>query len=289
VSPGAWPTANASTALAADRTSAGIAVSRLVTRIIGLRRQRERWCTPAVRITSDTVAGGIRGQLFTVGDIPGVLWTPAEGSGPRPLVLIGHGGGQHEKEPGVLSRAFPYVTSCGFAVASIDVPGVGGRPEHPEIEREAAGEPAGPAWPALCEVIVTEIVPDWQATLDALQKLDCAGDSQPVGYYGLSQGGGVGVHLVAAGPRITAAVLGLGESGVLISIAPRITIPVEFVMQWDDAGHPRDSMLTLFGALGSAEKTLHASPGSHFEVPDFEVDSSVRFFARHLGSQGAAI
>lgn len=168
MSPGAWPTANASTALAADRTSAGITVSRLVTRIIGLRRQRERWCNPAVRITSDTVADGIREQLFTVGDIPGVLWTPAEGSGPRPLVLIGHGGGQHKKESGVLSRAFPYVTSCGFAVASIDAPGVGDRPEHPEIkrlvaemtEREAAGEPAGPAWPALCEVMVTEIVPD---------------------------------------------------------------------------------------------------------------------------------
>jgi dipeptidyl aminopeptidase/acylaminoacyl peptidase len=61
-----------------------------------LRRQRERWCNPVVRITSDTVAGGIREQLFTVGDIPGVLWTPAEGSGPRPLVLIGHGGGHFE-------------------------------------------------------------------------------------------------------------------------------------------------------------------------------------------------
>ena len=60
-------------------------------------------------------------------------------------------------------------------------------------------------------------------------------------------------------------------------------------MQWDDAGHPRDSMLTLFGAPGSTEKTLHANPGSHFEVPDFEIDSSIRFFARHLGSQGAAI
>jgi hypothetical protein len=76
---------------------------------------------------------------------------------------------------------------------------------------------------------------------------------------------------------------------VLIGIAPRITIPVGFVMQWDDAGHPRDSMLMLFEALGSAEKALHASPGSHFEVPDFEIDSTIRFFARHLGSQGAAI
>src|ERR1700689_1073492 len=97
------------------------------------------------------------------------------------------------------------------------------------------------------------------------------------------------MHLVAAEPRITAAVLGLDESDVLIGIAPRITIPVEFVMQWDDAGYPRDSMVTLSGALGSTEKTLHASPGSHFEVPDFEIGSSIRFFARPPGSQGAAI
>jgi hypothetical protein len=34
--------------------------------------------------------------------------------------LIGHGDGQHKNEPGVLSRAFPYITACGFA---IDAPG----------------------------------------------------------------------------------------------------------------------------------------------------------------------
>jgi hypothetical protein len=262
-----------------------------------LRRQRERWCDPAVRITSDTVADGIREQLFTIGDIPGVLWTPGEGSGPRPLVLTGHGGGQHKKEPGVLSRAFPYVTACGFAVASIDGPGAGGRPEHPQIRRlaagmtgrEAAGEPAGPAWPALCEVMVTELVPGWQAALDGLRKLGCAGGGRPAGYCGLSRGGGAGMHLAAAGPRITAAVPGPGGSGVLAGIAPRITIPAGFVMQRDGAGHPRDSVLALSGAPGSAGKTLHASPGSHFEVPGFGTGSPVRFFARHLGSQGAAI
>ncbi len=51
----------------------------------------------------------------------------------------------------------------------------------------------------------------------------------------------------------------------------------------------RGECLPLFDALGSTEKTLQANPGSHFEVPDFEIDSSIRFFARHLGSQGAAI
>ncbi|MEW2624749.1 alpha/beta hydrolase [Streptomyces sp. NPDC048106] len=249
-----------------------------------------------MRITSETVADGIREQLFTIGDIPGVLWTPAEGSGPRPLVLIGHGGGQHKKGWEVVSRAFPYVTSCGFAVAAIDAPGTGDRPEHPEIrrlvavidERKAAGEPFGPEWPALCEVVASQLIPDWQTTLDALQKLDSVGEGQPVGYYGLSAAGETGIRLVAAEPRITAAVLGLIASDWLTDTAARITVPVEFVLQWDDEGHPRDSVMKLFDALGSAEKTLHANPGGHFRIPSFEIDSSTRFFARHLGSPGTA-
>ncbi|MEU8076703.1 alpha/beta hydrolase [Catellatospora citrea] len=245
-----------------------------------------------MRITAESVADGIREQLFSIGDIPGVLWTPAEGSGPRPLVLIGHGGGQHKKGWEVVSRAFPYVTSCGFAVAAIDAPGTGDRPEHPEIrrlvaiiqEREAAGEPFGPAWPALNETVAAQLIPDWQTTLDALQKLDSVGDSQPVGYYGLSAAGEMGIRLVAAEPRITAAVLGLIGSDWLIDTAARITVPVEFVLQWDDEGNPRDSVMKLFDALGSTEKTLHANPGSHFRVPSFEIDSSIRFFARHLSA-----
>ncbi|MFJ6676075.1 dienelactone hydrolase family protein [Actinosynnema sp. NPDC091369] len=247
-----------------------------------------------MRITSETVADGVREQLFAIGDIPGVLWTPAESSGPRPLVLIGHGGGGHKKGWDVVSRAFPYVTSCGFAVAAIDAPGTGDRPAHPEIrrlvaaigEREAAGEPFGPAWPALNDTVAAELVPDWRTTLDALQELDSVGEGGPVGYYGLSQGGEMGIRLIAAEPRITAAVLGLVGSDWLADTAARITIPVEFLLQWDDEGTPRDSVLKLFDALGSAEKTLHANPGGHFRVPAFEIDSSIRFFTRHLRGPG---
>jgi dienelactone hydrolase len=265
-------------------------------RVIGSPRQWEYRLNAAMRITSETVVDGIREQLFTIGEIPGVLWTPAEGRGPRPLVLIGHGGGQHKKGWEVVSRAFPYVTSCGFAVAAIDAPGTGDRPEHPEIrrlvaliqEREAAGEPFGPAWPALNETLASQLIPDWQTTLDALRELDSVGDSLPVGYYGLSQAGEMGIRLVAAEPRITAAVLGLVGSDWLTDIAAGVTIPVEFLLQWDDEGNPRDSVMKLFDALGSAEKTLHANPGSHFRVPSFEIDSSIRFFARHLGCPGTA-
>jgi fermentation-respiration switch protein FrsA (DUF1100 family) len=53
-------------------------------------------------------------------------------------------------------------------------------------------------------------------------------------------------------------------------------------VQWDDEMVPRDSALALFDAFGSAEKSLHANDGPHAGVPRFEVDSAVRFFARHL-------
>jgi hypothetical protein len=46
---------------------------------------------------------------------------------------------------------------------------------------------------------------------------------------------------------------------------------------------PRADGLALFGAFAAAEKTLHANPGRHMEVPEFELDSSQRFLARHLG------
>ncbi|MFC8734219.1 dienelactone hydrolase family protein [Luteimicrobium sp. NPDC057192] len=244
-----------------------------------------------MRITDETVADGVREQLFMLGEIPGALWTPADAVGPRPLVLVGHGGGQHRKGWEVTSRAIPFVQQCGYAVAAIDAPGTGDRPEHPEVRRlvatiqagEAAGEPRGPEWRALCDVVAEELVPDWATTLDALQQLDVVGSGGPVGYYGLSQGGEMGFRLVPAEPRITAAVLGLIGSEWLLEPASRITVPVELALQWDDEGNPRDAVLALYDALGSVEKTLHANPGGHFRVPMFEIDSAVRFFARHLG------
>ena len=69
--------------------------------------------------------------------------------------------------------------------------------------------------------------------------------------------------------------------------AARITVPVEFLLQWDDEAVPRDWGLALFGAFASREKTLHANPGRHAAVPAFELESSERFFTRHLLEGGA--
>ncbi len=65
--------------------------------------------------------------------------------------------------------------------------------------------------------------------------------------------------------------------------AARISISVEFLVQWDDERVPRVQSLALFDALASAERTLHANPGKHGEIPAFELESTLRFFARHLG------
>lgn len=102
----------------------------------------------------------------------------------------------------------------------------------------------------------------------------------------MSLGSAIGVPLVAAEPRIKAAVLGLMGYETLAEPAARITVPVEFVLQWDDEIVPRESGLALFDAIGSAERTLHANPGGHMDVPRFEIDSSERFFARHLMNRG---
>jgi hypothetical protein len=98
----------------------------------------------------------------------------------------------------------------------------------------------------------------------------------------VSLGCGLGVPFVAAEPRIRAAVLGLGGDAAGVEHAARITVPVEFLVQWDDERVPRAGCLALFDAFASAEKTLHANPGKHGELPRFELDSSVLFFTRHL-------
>ncbi len=246
-----------------------------------------------MRITSETITDGVSERLFTLDDIPGVLWSPAGVGGRRPLVLLGHGGGQHKKAPGVEARARRYVTSCGFAAAAIDAPGSGDRPGTEQDERSmaalrgraAAGEPVGADIARHHLTRAAQAVPEWRATLDALR--DQAGLDGPVGYWGVSLGSVLGMPLAAAEPRIAAAVFGLAGHETLSETAARITIPVEFLLQWDDELVPRESGLALFGAFASAEKTLHANPGRHVEVPRFEVESSERFFARHLVGSGS--
>ncbi|MFF9408008.1 dienelactone hydrolase family protein [Streptomyces anandii] len=243
-----------------------------------------------MRFTSQTSSDGVTEQLFTLGEIPGVLWTPEGPAGTRPLILMGHGGGRHKKAPDMVLRASRLVTECGFAVAAVDVPGHGERPMDERYDRIAtenqarveAGEELAPLIAAFQALVARRTVPEWRAVLDAVQEVEYVG-AGPVGYWGVSLGCGLGVPFVAEEPRVRAAVLGLGGASASAEAAARITVPVEFLVQRDDERVPRAESLALFDALASAEKTLHANPGKHGEIPAFELDSTLRFFTRHLG------
>jgi dienelactone hydrolase len=247
-----------------------------------------------MRFTSQTSSGGVTEQFFTLtftfGEFPGVLWTPDGAAGVRPLILMGHGGGQHKKAPGIVARARRFAAERGFAVAAVDVPGHGDRPRNEEHNRIIAemrtrAQTGGELTPLLAgfhALLAGQTVPEWQAVLDAVQELDHVG-AGPVGYWGMSMGCALGVPFIAAEPRIRAAVLGLNGAETSAEAAAQITVPVEFLVQWDDEWVPRAASLALFDLFASAEKTLHANPGKHADLPVFELDSALRFFTRHLG------
>jgi dienelactone hydrolase len=207
---------------------------------------------------------------------------------------MGHGGGLHKKTPGLVARAHEAVTSWGFAVVAIDAPGHGDRARTAEDEqtradfRQAvtAGDTERFASISMryMDSLAERAVPEWQATLDALQDLPEIGTEAPIGYGGgMSLGSAIGVPLTAAEPRITAAVFGGGffVSAAVIEAARRITVPVQFLLPLDEEHVDRGSVLALFDAFASKDKTLLANPGTHRAMRWVGIDKE--FLARQLG------
>jgi dienelactone hydrolase len=234
------------------------------------------------------VAAGARERGFEVDvagrTVPGVLWVPDAGTGPRPLVLLGHGATRHKRIDYLVALGRRLASDHGFAVASIDAPGHGDRRAPGNDDEIALFSAFLAEWSR--EGTVDDMVADWRATIEALRALDDVGDG-PIGYWGLSMGTIYGVPLVAAEPRIQVAVFGL--MGLLgptrertAADAASITCPVLFLQQWDDSLIPRAEAFDLFGALSSVDKRLHAHPGDHSAVPVEEIVFSARFLARHL-------
>lgn len=243
--------------------------------------------TTSLQFISTATTNGVLEREFTLGDVHGMLWSP-DGVDQAPLVLLGHGGGRDSKAAPMVGRA-RMLTAAGFHAVSIDAPGHGDRPRTALDERETVamqhameiGEPVGPIVVPYNLHLAERAVPEWQATLDALEQLP--GIKGPFGYFGLNMGTAIGIPLAATDPRITAAVFGVfWYDETLAEHARRITVPVEFALQWDDQHIPRQSAMALFDAFASPQKSLHANAGAHKEVPRFEVDSMVRFFTRHL-------
>jgi dienelactone hydrolase len=242
-----------------------------------------------MRFTSEQrLNDGVLEREFTLGEIPGILWTPPTSAAPAPLILLGHPGGLQKMYPRLVARAQRAAVE-GFAAATIELPGSGDRPRFAVVEqaradlRQAlmAGEPVGDEIiDRLVLPLVEKSVPELRATLDALLALPGIGG--PVGYAGgvIS----IGVRLAVVEPRISAALLFAGSfvPRVILAEARQLTVPLHVLLQWDDEGNDRQRALDLFDAFGSQEKTLHANMGGHTGVPQFEGDPGNRFFARHL-------
>ena len=223
-------------------------------------------------------------------DVPAVAWLPASSAPPTAIVLIGHGDGMHKEAPFVTRLAERLAGHLGYAAVAIDAPHHGDRVPAEEkglsaIERRQRLGLA--AWRQRNTEATAQAVADWQAAIDAVQRLDAVPDV-PVGYFGLSMGTRHGIPLAAAEPRITAAVFGLfghpadDEESPFARAAARLTIPVLFLLQWDDELFPRTDGLALFDRLGTRSKTLHANPGSHLQVPPAEIAQAVQFLRQHL-------
>jgi hypothetical protein len=236
-------------------------------------------------ISEQRLDDGSLEREFTLGDIPGILWTPT--SSPAPLILLGHPGGLRNMYPRLANRARSS-SAHGFAAATIELPGSGDRPRSADAEQAradlraalAAGDPVEEIVDRLVLPLVEKAVPEWQSTLDALLPLPEI--SGPVGYSGGVTA--IGIRLAVVEPRIAAVNLFAGSfvPRSMFDEARQLTIPLHVLLQWDDEGNDRQLALDLFDAFGSQEKTLHANMGGHTGVPQHAGDDAARFFARHL-------
>lgn len=131
----------------------------------------------------------------------------------------------------------------GYAVATIDAAGCGDRPRSAADEQARAdlrramraGEPVDEIFESFIGPLVEKAVPEWRTALDALLSLPEIGG--PVGYSGWTA---VGIRLAVVEPRIAAA--GFFAGGYVPRAqreeARQVTVPLLFLLQWDDEGNP---------------------------------------------------
>ncbi len=257
-----------------------------------------------MQVVSEHVDNGVLERRFDVAidgePVPGIMWTPEDTAGPTPIVLIGHGGAQHKRVAGVISLARGLVREAGYSAVAIDAPGHGDRVNDPTAAGEllalrrriAAGLRTGSAlggspgdaerWAAAR----TRAVHEWTRTIDMLDAEGVVAGGR-IGYLGFSMGTAIGLPLIASEPRVKVAVLGLSGvppgAGALEQAARRLTVPILFVMQWDDELISRDDGLRLFDAIGSRDKAMHVHPGGHRNTPLYERRIHIAFLERHLG------
>ncbi|MCU1535837.1 MAG: hypothetical protein JWP82_188 [Humibacillus sp.] len=240
-------------------------------------------------ITEQHLPDDVLERRFVMGEIPGVLWTPSSAPvAPVPLILFGHPGGLEALHSRLTARAMA-AAARGFASATIELPGSGGRPPVPTLQQargdvrrtlEAGATVGDELVDRLILPLVELAVPELRALLDVLLQLPEI--DGPAGWSGgvIS----IGVRLAAVEARLAAAGLFAGSfvPTSIIEQARSVTLPVHMLLQWDDTGNDRQRALDLFDAFGSREKSLNANMGGHTGIPQHASEDAMSFFTRHL-------
>ena len=234
-------------------------------------------------------AAGAATQDFTVmqggGAVPGALWLPAQGS-PKGLLLYGHGGSRHKRDPSVVGFVEAAIARHGFAVAAIDGPVHGARYDGPPRSGPDTQMAFRRQWEGDADdSAMAGMVADWRAALDGLTA-DPRLRGLPIGYYGLSMGHAFGVPLLAADDRIAAAVIGLWganypNSDRLAVAAGRVRCPTLSMQMRSDELFTLDGAIALFDALAGDDKRFLLMPGPHTLTPE-QTETGLAFLARRL-------
>ena len=222
--------------------------------------------------------------------VPGILWTPEDADGVRPLVLIGHGGSQHKRAPNVLALARRIVRHLGYAAAAIDGPMHGDRiPDGTDLT---------------LDIVSRRMREDPNETAAAVPQgaHGVAGDAHRTeaggrrrrrahGLLGPVDGDGhrPAVRRVRAadrlrGARVDGPVRRRARRVGAVDHRSRCSSSSSGTTSWCK----RTDALTLFDTLASTDKTMHVNPGAHAAVPAEEIAATERFFAKHLGAKVSA-
>lgn len=120
-----------------------------------------------MRFTSEQrLDDGVLEREFTLGEIPGTLWTP-ESATPVPLILMAHNNGLPKSQARLVARG-RHTAAYGYAVATIDAAGCGDRPRSATDEQARAelrramqaGEPVDEIFESLVGPLVEQAVPE---------------------------------------------------------------------------------------------------------------------------------
>ena len=237
---------------------------------------------------SECASDGVREwrlEYSSRGDrVPARVLVPDQGSGPFPLVVMGHGLRGEKNAPYVDATALPWVRG-GAAVAVIDFPLHGDRASAKLSERVAELDRLDEG---LWIDLVEQAVVDLRRLVRALDAHDAI-DGERIGYAGFSLGSILGAIFCAEEPRVRAAALAIGGAGLgpasvdpagwIGRIAPR---PVLFLQAERDQTIPREAALALHAAAGDPHE-VHWVDATHSELPGAALKTMWTFLRGPLG------